>query len=71
MPKFRLTSNFEKRLKSFVSSKQFSEKGAEFKSDYWIYHSNQIKYKIENSIFEITGVSGNYIPDKKNSLSTS
>ena len=31
MPKFRLTSNFEKRLKSFVSSKQFSEKGAEFK----------------------------------------
>lgn len=68
MPKFRLTSNFEKRLKSFVSSKQFSEKGAESKSDYWKYHSNQIKYKIENSIFEITGVSGNYIPDKKNSF---
>ena len=70
MPKFRLTSNFEKDLKVLYRQNNLVKR-EQSSSDYWIYHSNQIKYKIENSIFEITGVSGNYIPDKKILLSTS
>jgi len=68
MPKFKLTNEFEKRLKNFTSSKLFSEKKSDSKSPYWEYHSNLIKYRIENSILEISGFSGNYIPDKKNSF---
>ncbi|MAW17709.1 MAG: hypothetical protein CMJ01_04065 [Pelagibacteraceae bacterium] len=67
MPKFKLTNNFEKRLKNFVSSKLFSEKSKDSKSPYWEHHSRLINFKIENSILEISGASGNYIPEVKNS----
>ena len=55
------------RFKKFLSSDLFHNQPSNSKSDYWNYHSNEIKYTIKNSILNLKGESGNYIPDKKNS----
>ena len=67
MALFKLTEDFKDRFKKFLSSDLFHNQPSNSKSDYWNYHSNEIKYTIKNSILNLKGESGNYIPDKKNS----
>ena len=67
MALFKLTEDFEDRFKKFLSSDLFHNQPSNSKSDYWSYHTDEIKYTIKNSILTLEGKSGNYIPDKKNS----
>ena len=67
MALFKLTEDFKDRFKKFLSSDLFRNQPNNSKTDYWNYHSNEIKYTIKNSILNLKGESGDYIPDKKNS----
>ena len=67
MALFKLTEDFKDRFKKFLSSDLFHNQPSNSKSDYWNYHTGEIKYTIKNSILTLEGNSGNYIPDKKNS----
>ena len=67
MHSFKLTEDFKDRFKKFLSSDLFHNQPSNSKTDYWNYHSNEIKYTFKNSILTLEGKSGNYIPDKKNS----
>ena len=67
MALFKLTEDFKNRFKKFLSSDLFHNQPSNSKTDYWNYHSNEIKYTFKNSILTLEGKSGNYIPDKKNS----
>ena len=67
MIKFELNDNFKNRFEKFLSSDLFCNQPKHAKTDYWKYHSKQIKYSIKNSLLTLEGKSGYYIPDKKNS----
>ena len=70
MIKFRLTEKFKKRFENFLSSKLFSNQPTHAKTDYWKYHSKQIRYSLKKSLLTLEGKSGNYIPDKRSSYSS-
>ena len=44
---FKLTEDFDHRLKKFLSSDLFHNLPSNSKTDYWNYHSNEIKYTIK------------------------
>ena len=67
MIKFELNNNFKNRFEKFLSSDLFYNQPDHAKTDYWKYHSKKINYSIKNSVLTLTGKSGNYIPDRKNS----
>ena len=67
MIKFKLNDQFKKRFENFLSSELFFNQPEHSKTDYWRYHSKQIKYSINKSTVTLMGKSGNYIPEKKNS----
>ena len=67
MIKFKLNDNFKNRFEKFLSSDLFYNQSKYAKTDYWKYHSKQIKCSIKNSLLTLEGKSGFYIPDKKNS----
>ena len=70
MIKLKLNSNIKDRFAKYLSSDLFRDQSFQAKSNYWNYHSKQIKYYIKNNQICLSGESGFYMPDKKYSLSS-
>ena len=70
MIKFKLNSNIKDRFAKYLSSDLFRDQSIQAKSNYWNYHSKQIKYFIKNNHICLGGDSGFYMPDKKYSISS-
>jgi len=68
--KFKLNSNIKDRFEKYLSSDLFHDQAVQTKSNYWNYHSKQIKYFIKNNHICLGGDSGFYMPDKKYSISS-
>ena len=60
MTSFKLTGDFKDRFEKFLSSDLFHNQPSNSKTDYWNYHSDEIKYTIKNSTLRLDGKSGNY-----------
>ena len=69
MIKIKLNKIFITRYKNYLESSIFKNQVSFSKSIYWEHHSKLITSKIDGNSIILEGNSGNYIPDKKNSLS--
>ena len=65
MKKLKLDIQFLDRYKKFASSDLFDKQPKYSKSNYWEFHSKQIKFNIKDSYLFLEGQSGNYIPEIK------
>ena len=61
---FKINESFKKKFLSFISSNLFQKRKKIFKSNYWEYHTEIIKYTIRDNILSITGDSGFYYEEK-------
>ena len=68
MIKIKFHKDFISRYESFLNSIVFNKQSDYSKSIYWDYHSKLIKSEIKDNTLYLDGLSGNYIPPKKNSL---
>ena len=66
MRKFKLDLEFKNQFQSFLSSNLFFNQKEYSKSEYWKFHSNEIKYFFKNSTLFVDGKSGFYVPEESN-----
>lgn len=68
MIEIKLNEDFLERYNNFIKSDVFNNQNIISKSIYWEHHSKLIELKINKGSVFLGGVSGNYIPLKKNFL---
>jgi putative sugar O-methyltransferase len=68
---FELSTEFMKRYRKFLSSKEYRDIDSHSKSDYWKHHSDAVDISISGNTVTVGGESGFYIPSNKNLLKNS
>src|SRR3984957_13668878 len=62
MIKLNTNSGFAARLVEFINSDLFAVKSQIAKSEYWKYHSGQLRANVTGNTVEVSGESGFYVP---------
>jgi putative sugar O-methyltransferase len=62
MSKLNTNSAFAARLVEFINSDLFSVRSQVAKSEYWKYHSGQLRANVTGNTVEVSGDSGFYVP---------
>jgi putative sugar O-methyltransferase len=62
MIKYQFSNQFIERYQNFLSSEEYKIKKIYTKSEYWQYHSDQIKISISGNTITASGESGFYVP---------
>jgi len=68
MSKLNTNSAFAARLVEFINSDLFAIRSQVAKSEYWKYHSGQLRANVTGNTVEVSGESGFYVPQPTSAL---